>query len=93
MARFSIKPNAMRETIMAYQKLGKDVASKALAKANPYLQTNMAQAKQRDSRPSRSAFQRHLEACENMLTYAVEDSILTNQNIDDLFTKADNLET
>lgn len=28
-----------------------------------------------------------------MLTYAVEDSILTNQNIDDLFTKADNLET
>jgi len=44
MARFSIKPNAMRETIMAYQKLGKDVASKALAKANPTLRTNLAKA-------------------------------------------------
>jgi hypothetical protein len=30
MARFSIKPNAMRETIIAFQKLGKDVASMAL---------------------------------------------------------------
>ena len=36
---------------------------------------------------------KHLDACENMMNQSIQDSILTNKNIDDLFAQADELES